>query len=99
MGKDFLMIQEYNKKSFVFGIPGIILQIAGNFMRNPDGVITGLGALIILSGTALLIVGLVFYAKAKGRHPAWCLFAFLSIIGLLVLALLKDHSQTSEPTE
>ena len=93
------MIQEYNKKSFVFGIPGIILQIAGNFMRNPEGVITGLGLLISLCGTALLMIGLAFYAKAKGRHPAWCLFAFLSLIDLLVLALLKDHSQVSEPAE
>lgn len=93
------MIQEYNKKSFVFGIPGVILQIAGNFMRNPEGLITITGSLILLCGTILLMAGLAFYAKAKGRHPAWCLFAFLSIIGLIVLALLKDHSQTSEPAE
>ena len=86
------MIAEYNRKSFVFGIPGIILQIAGNFMRTPDGVFTPLGALVLLAGTVLLLVGLMFYAKAKGRHGAWCLFAFLSLIGLIVLACLKDRS-------
>ena len=88
-----------NQKSFIFGIPGVIMQVVGNFMRNPEGAVTGLGLLISLCGTAFLMVGLVFYAKAKGRHPAWCLFAFLSLIGLLVLALLKDHSQASEPAE
>ena len=87
------MIAEYNKKSLVFGIPGIILQIAGNFMRTPNGLFTPLGWLAVLGGTALLLVGLAFYAKAKGRHSAWCLFAFLSLIGLIVLACLKDKSE------
>ena len=91
------MIAEYNRKSFIYGIPGIILQIAGNFFRTGEGEITSLGALLVLIGTALLLVGLVFYAKAKGRHPAWSLFAFLSLIGLLILALLKDKSNTSSP--
>lgn len=90
------MIESYNRKSFIFGIPGIILQVAGNFMRNPEGMITSPGALISLCGTVLLMIGLAFYAKAKARHPVWCLFAFLSLIGLLVLALLKDRSQASE---
>jgi len=92
------MIKEYNNKSFYFGIPGIILQILGSLMRDSTGEITAIGALISLTGTALLITGLVFYAKAKGRHPAWCLMAFLSIIGLIVLACLKDKSAT-ENTE
>ncbi len=94
------MIAEYNKKSFIFGIPGVVLQIAGNFMRTPERMITPLGAILVLGGTVLLLIGLMFYAKAKGRHPAWCLFAFLSIIGLIVLACLKDKSvpQASETT-
>ena len=45
----------------------------------------GLGMLAMLAGTALLLAGFAYYAKAKGRHPAWCLMAFLSIIGLIVL--------------
>jgi hypothetical protein len=44
--------------------------------------------LLGLFGTVLLLVGLAYYAKAKGRNPAWCLFAFLSII----LACLKDKA-------
>ena len=83
------MIKEYNRKSFCFGIPGIILQIGGNFIMTGN-----VATAISLIGTALLLIGFVFYAKAKGRHPAWCLFAFLSIIGLIVLACLKDKSAT-----
>ena len=92
------MIKEYNRKSFYFGIPGIILQFAGNIMRDPIGEPTATGILISLVGTALLITGFVFYAKAKGRHAAWSLMAFLSLIGLIVLACLKDKSATEEQT-
>lgn len=51
-----------------------------------------MGLLVTLVGTGLLIAGLAMYAKAKGRSPAWGLLGFLSIIGLIVLALLKDHA-------
>jgi hypothetical protein len=86
------MIVEYNRKSLIYGIPGIILQIGGSFLRTSEGELTLPGALLILIGTALLLVGFVYYAKAKGRHPAWSLLGFLSLIGLLILALLKDKS-------
>jgi len=80
-----------NRKSLMFGVPGIVLQIAGNVkMRSePED---ALGLVLALVGTVLLIVGLAFYAKAKGRSPAWGLMGLLSIIGLIVLALLKDHA-------
>ncbi|RPJ30974.1 MAG: hypothetical protein EHM35_12395 [Planctomycetaceae bacterium] len=86
------MIAKYNRLSFVFGVPGIVMQIAGNFQRGPDGLMTLPGAGLVLLGTVLLMIGLAYYAKAKGRSPAWCLMALLSIIGLLVLAWLKDRS-------
>ncbi len=86
------MIAEYNTKSFVYGIPGIILQTVGLFIRDSEGLMTPLGSIIVLCGTGLLLVGFIYYAKAKGRHPAWCLFGFLSLIGLIVLACLKDKS-------
>jgi hypothetical protein len=85
------MIARYNNLSLSLGIPGIILQIAGNVMsRNPENLT--LGALVSLVGTGLLIAGLVYYAKGKGRSPAWGLMGFLSIIGLIVLACLKDYA-------
>ncbi len=84
------MIAEYNRKSFIFGIPGIILQFIGYFVRSPRMMITFWG--IPVAGTCLLLVGLVYYAKAKGRHPAWSLFGLLSIIGVIVLGCLEDKS-------
>ena len=95
------MIAEYNTKSFIFGIPGLILQTAGWFVRDAEGFVTPLGSVIALCGTGLLLVGFIFYAKAKGRHPAWCLVGFLSLIGLIILACLKDKTipMTSEKNQ
>ena len=92
------MIMEYNRKSYYFGVPGIILQTSGRIMTVNIQEQANLGAFYMLVGTALLITGFVFYTKAKSRAPAWCLFAFLSIIGVIVLACLKDKSVT-ETTE
>ena len=94
------MIAQYNTKSFVLGIPGLVLQTAGWFIRDAEGFMTPVGFTIALCGTGLLLVGFMFYAKAKGRHPAWCLMGLLSLIGLIVLACLKDKSvqQAAETT-
>jgi len=82
------MIAQYNRKSFYWGVPGIILQFGGLFVDA----LQGFGLL----GTILLLVGLGYYAKAKGRNWAWGLFAFLPIIGIIVLLCLKDESLTTE---
>lgn len=85
------MITRYNNISLALGIPGIVLQIAGRvWAMNLPPQQTLLPVLVMILGTALLIAGLVFYAKAKGRHPAWGLMGLLSIIGLIVLACLPD---------
>jgi hypothetical protein len=85
------MIARYNKLSFGFGIPGIILQIVGQLVRlSPER--ETIGSLTLLVGTVLLMIGLAYYAKAKGRSPAWCLMGFFSLIGLIVLACLKDKA-------
>lgn len=65
----------------MYGVPGLLLQIGGNVAGYP---------ILSLLGSILLLVGLAFYAKGKGRHPAWCLLGFLSIIGIIILACLKD---------
>jgi len=76
------MIKRYNNISLTVGIPGLIIQIAGYLMDNQP--------FLLLAGTVLLIIGLVYYAKAKGRSPAWGFMGLLSIIGMIVLACLKD---------
>lgn len=88
------MIKRYNSLSLSLGVPGIILQIAGNIVArvNEETPIAGLAVLAALVGTALLIAGLSYYAIAKGRSGWWGLCGFLSLLGLLILALLKDHA-------
>jgi uncharacterized membrane protein len=75
------MNKKLNNISLAWGVPGIILQIVGQVIGQ---------TIILLIGTVLLMVGLAYYAKAKGRNAAWCLMGFLSFIGLIVLACLKD---------
>lgn len=85
------MIKKHNNLSLSIGIPGIIIQAYGAIAHIP---------IIQLAGTILVLIGFYYYAKAKGRHPAFCLLAFLSIIGLMILACLKDESGSDEvPSE
>ena len=72
------MIARYNNISLLAGVPGIILQVVGNIYKMP---------LVMALGTVLLLIGFAYYAKAKGRNPAWGLMALLSCIGLIVLAM------------
>ena len=85
------MIKRYNNMSFVFGAPGLVIQAVGNVMLSTQPR-SSLGIVLFLGGTLLLLTGFSYYAKAKGRHPAWCLMAFLSCFGVFVLAFLKDKS-------
>jgi len=53
--------------------------------------VTILGWLIYIAGAAILVIGFGVYVKSKGRNPAWCLLALLSLAGWLILILLKDR--------
>ena len=78
------MIKRYNNISLAWGIPGLIVQVGGQMAGEPA---------VAVLGTVLLIVGLAYYAKAKGYHPAWGLLGFLSIIEWIVLGLMKDRAK------
>lgn len=83
-------IQSKNLLSFVFGVPGLVLQALGSMMaRSADPEVDpGVGLLLQLGGAVLLIIGLGFYARMKGRSGAWGLLGFLSCLGILILALI-----------
>jgi hypothetical protein len=98
------MIKRHNNLSLLLGVPGFLIQIVGNVLcvscmdnQAPmgDPSTLALGQVAVILGTLLLLVGLAYYAKAKGRSPWWCLLAFLSLIGLIVLACLEDRSHSS----
>lgn len=76
------MIKHYNSVSLRWGIPGVIIQGLGFIVGSP---------LMSTIGTLAFLIGLSYYAKAKGRHPAWCLLAIFSIFGLIALSLLNDY--------
>lgn len=92
-----------NRKSLIFGAPGIVLQLVGNVvlrLQDPNGpnpliVLAAVG--LSVAGTVLLIYGLSLYARAKGYSGWFGLFGLLSCLGLLVLALLPDKLKTSPP--
>ena len=74
-----------NKASFYFGVPGLVLQIAANRIGGFTGLVLG------LVGTVLFIIGLGYYARAKGYSMWFGALGFLSCLGWLILALLPDH--------
>ena len=90
--KGTIVVKQYNSLSFLFFIPGMILQVIGFVMRGDSPDPNPLGVAFLLVGTVLAIIGFGYYAKAKGRSMAWGLVGFLGLIGLVVLALLKDKS-------
>ena len=99
------MIAKYNKKSLTLGIPGLLIQITCILLNNMlaakaknDGIAPSAGLALLLSlgafvGVILLIIGLCFYAKAKGYSPVWGLLGLLSCIGLLILAVMPDKTK------
>ena len=89
------MIAKYNNKSLAYGLPGILLQFGGKFLKEStsDPAMNVASSIIILLGFVLLLIGMIYYTKGKGRNPAWCLLAFLSIIGLIILACIKDKTR------
>ncbi|MEZ6056226.1 MAG: hypothetical protein R3C01_05935 [Planctomycetaceae bacterium] len=88
------MIKRYNNISLAVAAPGIIMQVAGRFMMQGEQEV--LGVFTVIGGTVLVLVGFAYYAKAKGRSPVWCLAAFLSVAGLVILSQLRDDSGVDE---
>jgi len=81
------MIKRYNNQSFLFCIPGFIIQALA---WDSSSVIDGL--VFAIAGTALMVIGGGFYAKAKGRSMKWGLVGFAGILGVICLGLLQDRS-------
>lgn len=81
------MIAQYNRTSLWWGIPGLLLRWVGVSVLGTAGVA------MILLGTIMLTVGLAYYAKAKGRHVAWCFMGFAGLIGLIVLLLIEERAR------
>jgi len=93
------MIKKYNSLSFLFGVPGIVLQIlcfvAVDFISSISMAILVAVSLYVV-GTTLLLAGLGCYAKSRGQSWVYCFFGFLGIIGFIVLLYLKDLTLSNQ---
>lgn len=81
------MIKKYNTKSLIIGTPGLLIQKVGLFGGSP---------ILAVFGTIILVIGLSYYAKAKGYSAFAGLWGILGILGVLNLALHKDRTLTKE---
>jgi hypothetical protein len=45
-------------------------------------------------GLVLVVIGCYFWAKYKGRNPAWTVFGVIAPIGFIPLAVLRDKMPT-----
>jgi len=89
----------------MLGIPGLLIQlgcvIASNMLAAkaksggevPPIALAGLFAVGSIVGSILLIIGLCYYAKAKGYSGVLGLLGLLSCIGLIILAVLPDKAK------
>ena len=69
---------------------GIILQCFGGLvpLTASRPLLALVGWLMLSGGTLLTLIGFAYYAKAKGRSPAWSLLALASVLGWLILISL-----------
>ncbi len=67
--------EEYNRNSLIIGLSGLVIQVIGY--------IADIYFLLIL-GSIMFIIGLVYYSLAKGRSGWWGLLGLLSLVGLIM---------------
>ena len=93
------MIREYSRKSLAIGIPAIALLSVPVLVWGNAGImssntwVTTASVVLPIAGSALFIVALCYYAKAKGYNGALGLLGMLSCVGLLIIALLPDRTK------
>src|SRR6266436_3024306 len=78
-------IKRLNRISLSLGAPGLLLQVVGNAMGGRGG------GLVTLLGFALLVTGLAFYARMRGRTGWWGAAGILSCLGMILLYFLPKH--------
>jgi hypothetical protein len=92
--QECLALKQCMAKNFYWCIFwGFVVQCIGGSViaMSHSLTVTVLGWSVYLVGTTILLIGFGFYVKSKGRSPAWCLLALLSLAGWLILILLKGR--------
>jgi hypothetical protein len=78
-------IKRLNRTSLMLGAPGLLVQVVGNAMGGTTG------AFVTLVGTVLLVTGLTYYARRRGRSPWYGAVGRASCLGMFFLYLLPKH--------
>ncbi len=68
---------------------GLVAQGAGALLRWS---FPAIGGVISFVGTLLLMVGLAYRAKDKGRSLGWGLVGLLSVLGVIIVYALANRA-------
>jgi len=88
------MLASYKRKSAIAAVIfvvslGTAVALASNRHQNVGG-IGVLGVALAIMWTVSYFYALWAYIRAKGRDDKWILMAFLNLLGLVVILMLKD---------
>jgi len=83
------MDSRINRTSLAWGISGLIIQFCSPLFDTFHWP-------LFIVGEVLFLIGLAYYAKAKGRSPAWGLFGLLWILGIPFLYYLQDKLKSTD---
>jgi len=89
------MIKRYNRISLLFGASGLALCLVGPLAGKllayefENNALLLVGLVVACSGMALLLLGLVYYAKSKGQAEKW---AWSGLITPWILYFLPDKT-------
>jgi hypothetical protein len=102
--RETIMDKRLKNRSFLWGVPGILLFVFGWFLLVNDFAEWHTGSSIIqtnwhgwlkwpmvLLGSALVAAGMLYHLKGRHRHWAWVFLVLLGLPGLIVLLCLSDR--------
>jgi membrane-bound metal-dependent hydrolase YbcI (DUF457 family) len=88
------MTLKANKKNALFGMAlGLTLHCIAYFINNNSGLNEALRAILVISGSSLVVWGCWLYIEEKGYNGAWGFLGLLSVVGCIILALFKDKKK------
>ena len=85
-----MLIEKHDKRSFIFGVPGVLLFIGGMFFATTDP-IPFIGVMIFLISVPFFLIGMGFYARSRGHSSLYGVSGILGPLGLIVLLCLSDR--------
>lgn len=94
------MLAEDRKKSLWLAIPALFLQVGCMIVSRmvvmgdslPQWLLT-VSSIVSTPSAIVVVVGLCYFARGKGYHPAWGLLGIASFLGMGILCLFPDKTK------